>query len=60
MAKTYAVAGNFERALIYLRKALEEGFKDKQKIPEEPEFASLKENPEFQQLLAANVHVIAR
>jgi tetratricopeptide (TPR) repeat protein len=59
MAKTYAAAGYFERALLYLRKALEEGLKDREKIPEEAEFAALKENPEFQALLAANVPVLA-
>lgn len=60
MAKTYAAAGYVERALAYLRKALEEGFKDKEKIPEEADFASLRDNPEFQQLLAANLPVIER
>src|SRR5713226_8965485 len=60
MAKTYAAAGYVDRALAYLRKALEEGFKEKDKIPEEAEFAALKDNPEFQQLLAANVAVIER
>ena len=60
MAKTYAAAGYVERALSYLRKALEEGLKEKEKIPEEAEFASLRANPEFQQLLAANIHVLPR
>ncbi len=60
MAKTYAAAGYVDRALAYLRKALEEGFKERDKIPEEAEFATLKDNPEFQQLLAANVPVIER
>ena len=60
MAKTYAVAGYVDRALSYLRKALEEGFKDKDKIPEEAEFAALRDNPEFQQLMAANLPVIER
>ena len=60
MAKTYAAAGYVDRALSYLRKALEEGLKDREKIPEEAEFAALKDNPEFQQLVAANVAVIPR
>jgi tetratricopeptide (TPR) repeat protein len=60
MAKTYAAAGYFDRALAYLRKALEEGFKEKDKIIDQVEFAALKDNPEFQQLLASNVHVIPR
>jgi len=60
LAKTYAAAGYPERALIHLRKALEYGLKEKEKIPQEAEFAALRDNPEFQQLLAANVHAIPR
>lgn len=54
LAKTYAKAGSQERALTYLRKALEEGIKDRGKIPEIPEFAAMKNTPAFQQLLAEN------
>jgi tetratricopeptide (TPR) repeat protein len=54
MAKMYAKTGANERALIYLRKALEEGVKDRDKIPSIPEFASLKTDPAFVQLLAEN------
>ena len=54
LAKTYAVHGKNERALIYLRKALEEGIKDRNKIPDYPEFTELKKDPGFQQLLAEN------
>ena len=39
LAKTYAHAGNDERAIQYIRMALEEGFKERQKLMEEPEFA---------------------
>ena len=60
MAKTYAAAGYIDRALSYLRKALEEGLKERDKIPEEKEFAGLRDNPEFQQLIAANVPIIPR
>jgi len=54
MAKMYAKTGANERALIYLRKALEEGLKDREKIPGIPEFAALKTDPAFVQLLAEN------
>jgi tetratricopeptide (TPR) repeat protein len=54
MAKMYAKTGATERALIYLRKALEEGVKDREKIPSIPEFAVLKTDPAFVQLLAEN------
>ena len=54
MAKMYAQTGAPERALTYLRKALEEGVKDRDKIPGMPEFATLKKDPAFAQLIALN------
>jgi tetratricopeptide (TPR) repeat protein len=54
LARTYAKSGAKERALMYLRKALEEGIKDRKKIPDFPEFASLKTDPGFKELLAEN------
>ncbi|MFN0167153.1 MAG: tetratricopeptide repeat protein [Bryobacteraceae bacterium] len=58
LAKTYAQAGYKDRALQYLRKALEEGFKDKQKMAEEPDFAAFRESPEFQELLTLQPRVL--
>lgn len=54
LAKMYAKNGVNERALIYLRKALEEGVKDREKIPGMPEFAALRKDPAFLQLMAEN------
>ena len=54
MAKMYAKRGVNDRALMYLRKALEEGVKDRDKIPTLPEFSTLKTNPEFRELMALN------
>ena len=54
LAKFYAKSGESERALIYLRKALEEGVKDREKIPTMPEFTLIKTDPAFLQLLAEN------
>ncbi len=54
LAKMYAKSGANDRAIIYLRKALEEGVKDRSKIPAMPEFATLKTDPAFKQLLARN------
>lgn len=54
LAKMYAKSGAADRAIEYLRKALEEGVKDRDKIPTMPEFSSLKKDPAFEQLLAAN------
>ena len=58
LARTYAKAGNMDRALMYLRKALEEGFKEKKRVLEEPDFALIRETPEFKQLLAMEQKVI--
>ena len=52
LAKTYANVGMNDRALQYLRMALDEGFNDRKKLMEDKEFADLRETPEFQQLMA--------
>ncbi len=52
LAKSFAKRGNNDRALMYLRKALEEGIHDRGKIANIPEFAQLKNDPGFVQLLA--------
>jgi tetratricopeptide (TPR) repeat protein len=52
LAKTYAQAGMNELALNYLRKALGEGFNDRRKLMNDREFASVRETPEFLQLLS--------
>jgi tetratricopeptide (TPR) repeat protein len=58
LAKTYAKAGAVERALSYIRKALEEGFKEREKFQKEPEFATLQELPEFKELMASEPRVL--
>jgi tetratricopeptide (TPR) repeat protein len=58
LAKLYAQGGRTELALQYLRKALEEGFKDRKKISEDPEFASLRELPEFKELMSLEPRVL--
>jgi tetratricopeptide (TPR) repeat protein len=58
LARTYAQAGIAERALQYMRFALENGFKDRKLFSEAPEFAFLKDSPEFQQLLTAEYQVL--
>jgi tetratricopeptide (TPR) repeat protein len=58
LAKTCAKAGMTDRALQYMRKALENGFKDKDKFKAEPEFAALQDNMEFQEILAAEYKVL--
>jgi len=58
MAKMYAKSGRNELALQNLRKALEEGFRDKQKIAEAPEFNPLRDLPEFKELLKLEPRVL--
>jgi tetratricopeptide (TPR) repeat protein len=52
LAKTYAQAGMIDQAIQCVRKSLEEGFKERNKFIEEPEFAVLKDNAEFKALMA--------
>ncbi len=54
LAKAYAKEGEKDRALLYLRKSLEEGLKDRKKLPDMPEFSSLREDTGFKELLAEN------
>jgi tetratricopeptide (TPR) repeat protein len=53
VAKTYAKAGDIEHALMYIRKSLEEGFKERDKFKQEPEFSAVRKNPEFDQIFTA-------
>jgi tetratricopeptide (TPR) repeat protein len=56
MAKGCVRAGMTERAIEYLRMALNEGFTNPKKIMADSEFASLRGVPAFEQLLAAQQH----
>jgi tetratricopeptide (TPR) repeat protein len=58
MATLYASQGRADLAIQYLRKALEEGFKERKKLTEEPAFAALRELPEFKQLLTLEPRVL--
>ncbi len=58
LAQTYAKAGIYDRALQYIRKALEEGFKEKKKIQTDPAFASMRDLPEFKELMALEPRVL--
>jgi tetratricopeptide (TPR) repeat protein len=58
LAKLYAKSGNTERTLMYVRKAIEEGFKDRQKFLTDSEFAQVKELPEFQELMKLETKIL--
>jgi tetratricopeptide (TPR) repeat protein len=51
IAQTFASAGKQEQALLYLRKAMDEGFRDRKRLDEDKDFAVLRTTPEFQKLL---------
>lgn len=52
IAKTYAKAGNTDRCLLYLTKAMEFGFKDIDRVYKEDEFATVRKDPRFAELMA--------
>lgn len=58
LAKTYASSGANERALIYVRKAIEYGFKERKKFVEDSDFKNLQELAEFQEILKLEVRAL--
>jgi tetratricopeptide (TPR) repeat protein len=57
-AKLYAKNGRNELALQYLRKALEEGLKERKQLEKDPEFVALRDTQEFKDLLALEPRVL--
>jgi len=53
LAKLYAKRGIADRSLHYLRKAMEEGYKDIGNVYKDSEFTELRKDPRFAQLMAA-------
>lgn len=58
IAKMFAARGDSERCLLYLRKALEEGYPVADGIGKDKEFAVLREDPRIKELLASKPLVI--
>jgi len=58
LAKLYAQSDKTDLALLYIRKALEEGFKERKRFLEEPEFAKLRDNAAFKELMAQEPRVL--
>ena len=52
VAKLYAKLGELDRSLQYLRRAMEEGFKNIEDVYKDAEFAQLRKDPRFTQLMA--------
>ena len=55
VAKLYAKMGFSDRSLEYLRKALEEGYKDFKNVYKDVEFAELRKDKRFTELVATKV-----
>ena len=52
LAKAYAQSGDKDRALRYLRRAFAQGFNNRKKLMSDKELVSLRETPEFRQMLS--------
>lgn len=53
LAKLYAKMGENERSLHYLRKAMEDGYKEIRDVYKDEEFTQLRKDPRFTELMAA-------
>jgi tetratricopeptide (TPR) repeat protein len=51
LAKLYAKMGDHDHSLEFLRKSLEEGYKDVKDVYTDPEFASLRKDTRFAELM---------
>lgn len=58
LAKVYAKNGRNDLAFFYMRKSIEEGFKEKKRYLEEDEFAELRKFPEFEEIMKIEPRVL--
>jgi tetratricopeptide (TPR) repeat protein len=59
VAKLFAKMGLSDQSLEYLRKAREDGYKDLKNVYKDVEFAQLRKNPRFTELMASATPVIS-
>ena len=52
LARLYAKAGVSDRSLQYLRRAMEEGYKGINSVYKDAEFAGVRKDPRFNELMA--------
>jgi tetratricopeptide (TPR) repeat protein len=58
LARIYAKGGDLDRALAYLRKAMEDGYKEIDSVYKDQEFAMLRKDPRFAELMTSKPAVI--
>ncbi|MGB8010507.1 MAG: tetratricopeptide repeat protein [Terriglobales bacterium] len=58
LAKLYAKTGEPDRSLHYLKKAMEEGYRDIKDVYKDNEFSALRKDPRFTELMAAKTPAI--
>jgi len=59
VAKLYAKMGVTDRSLHYLRKAMEDGYKDIKNVYKDNEFGTLRKDPRFAELMSAKTLAIS-
>ncbi len=59
VAKLYAKMGYSDQSLEYLKKAMEAGYKDLKNVYKDVEFAELRKDPRFTELMAAKTPAIS-
>lgn len=58
LARMYAKAGDLDRSLAYLRKAMEDGYKEIDSVYKDQGFAALRKDPRFAELMTSKPAVI--
>jgi tetratricopeptide (TPR) repeat protein len=59
VAKLYAKMGFSDQSLEYLKRAMEAGYKDMKNVYKDVDFADLRKNPRFTELMASKTNVIS-
>jgi tetratricopeptide (TPR) repeat protein len=60
LARMYAKAGMLDQALLYLRHAMEDGYKNIDDVYKENEFTELRKDPRFSELMSQRPQAIAQ
>ena len=58
LSKLYAKIGDRDHSLQYLRKSMEEGYKGVKDVYTDPEFAELRKDARFEQLMKEQLHIL--